>query len=75
MFILIRQTAFYADLSLVFLYLRNSPMIWGNELFLALRAGSRTPCSHAKKKTTSVNRLGFSGVDHARHEKYLYLIR
>ena len=50
-------------------------MIWGNELFLALRAGSHTPCSHAKEKTTSVNRLGFSGVDHARHVKYLYLIR
>ena len=48
----------------------------GNELFLVLRAGSRTPCSHAKKKKTkSVDRLGFSGMDHARYVKYLYRIR
>ena len=37
----------------------------GSELFLALR----------KEKTKSVDRLDFSGMDHARYVKYLYPIR
>ena len=48
MFMPIRKTAFYADLSLVFLS-NKQPNETGNELFLVLRASSRTPCSHAKK--------------------------
>ena len=70
---LIRKTAFYADLSLVFLS-NKYPLRRGNELFLVLRAGSRTPCSHAKK-TKSVDRLGVSGMDHARYVKNHYSIR
>ena len=42
----------------------------GNELFFTLRAGSRSPCSDAKKKTKSVDWLDFSGMDHARYVKY-----
>ena len=44
-----------------------SPLV----LVLAVRAGTLKK----KKKTKSVDRLGFSGMDHARYVKYLYRIR
>ena len=71
---LIRKTAIYVDLISLVLLSNKQPNETGKRAFFALRAGSRSPCSHAKK-TKSVDRLGFSGLDHARYVKYLYRIR